>query len=258
MRAAWVLIATAGCRSILGIDTPQHAGDAGDRLADAAADDGAPLDAMPDGLLPDAPPGAARVRPGPLERRAGRGEDRRRVQQAGHRRRSDRRRDRRDLLEQPAAPRPGLARHHLRPRRAADHHRRLHRIDVLRLAAHTGNDTVTVEFGNTTVSDPDVRIAEYPGVTQLAHVDVQTGNTGSSNLASATLTTTSADDLLVAADYGPGLTKGAGMGFDQRVLSSPLADILEDRIAITPGSFTATAPLETTAPWVMQLAAFAP
>src|SRR5205085_491343 len=48
----------------------------------------------------------------------------------------------------------------------------------------------------------------------------------------------------------------AGAGFVSRVITAPDGDILEDRIATTPGSYTATAPLSGAGAWVQQLVAF--
>jgi hypothetical protein len=124
-------------------------------------------------------------------------------------------------------------------------------------AGGSGNDTITAKFGGTK-AEIDVRVAEYRGVSQLGAVEVQTGNAGQSNVCTATLTTTSANTLLVASNFGPGGTSGGGSGYDERTQAVPDGPILEDRIAVAPGQVQATIPLTGNAPWVMQLVAFHP
>jgi hypothetical protein len=48
---------------------------------------------------------------------------------------------------------------------------------------------------------------------------------------------------------------GAGSGFVSRIITTPDADIAEDRIVTTTGSYSAAA-LVTTSEWVMQMATF--
>jgi hypothetical protein len=49
---------------------------------------------------------------------------------------------------------------------------------------------------------------------------------------------------------------GAGSNFTLRVITVPDADILEDRSVSASGSYNATAPLNSVAAWVMQIAIF--
>jgi len=59
--------------------------------------------------------------------------------------------------------------------------------------------------------------------------------------------------------FGAGMTAttftSPGVGFTQRVITSPDADLVEDQVAGTLGPFSATASLSSGA-WLMQLAAF--
>ena len=82
------------------------------------------------------------------------------------------------------------------------------------------------------------------------------GSAAASNTTSnsGSVTTTNANDLLVAGNYVLGVTTSAGTGFTSRVITSPDGDILMDRIVTTTGSYSATAP-ETSGSWVMQMVA---
>src|SRR5207247_1030248 len=51
-------------------------------------------------------------------------------------------------------------------------------------------------------------------------------------------------------------TAGAGASFTNRIITNPDGDIAEDRVVSATGSFSATAPLTSSSPWVMQMAAF--
>ena len=123
-------------------------------------------------------------------------------------------------------------------------------------AAQAGSNTVTVAF-NASAPYPDVRIAEYSGVAAANPVDVTAAAQGtgtSSNSGAAT--TTNPTDLLVGANVVKTSTNGAGASFTNRVTTSPDGDILEDRVVTTVGSYSATAPLNASGAWIMQLVAF--
>jgi chitodextrinase len=123
-------------------------------------------------------------------------------------------------------------------------------------AAAAGANTVTVTF-NTAAQYADVRILEYSGVDTTAPLDVTAVGTGSSaSAATAAVTTTSANELLVAGNMVATLTGSAGAGFTSRVITSPDGDIAEDRLATTAGSYSGTASLVGSGDWVMQMAAF--
>lgn len=123
-------------------------------------------------------------------------------------------------------------------------------------ASPAGANHVIVTF-NALPSTPDVRIAEYSGITSRSPLDVAVGNSGTSALStSGPLTTTNAFDLLIAANDVEDLTTAAGTGFTQRLKTPTFGDILEDQVVTTAGSYTATAPLASSVPWIMQMAAF--
>ena len=116
-----------------------------------------------------------------------------------------------------------------------------------------GSNTVTVTFSQAAVA-PDVRILEYRGVNT---VDVTAGASGSSTAAnSGATTTTSANELIFgAATVFTGVT-GAGSGFTARIITSPDGDMAEDEVVTTTGSYSATAPVSPSGPWVMQMVTF--
>jgi hypothetical protein len=123
-------------------------------------------------------------------------------------------------------------------------------------SAAAGANTVTVTF-SPAAAFADVRIAEYQGIATTNPVDVTVATQGSSTSSSSgAVTTTNANDLLVAANVVATRTTGAGTGFTSRVVTSPDADILEDRIVTAAGSYTATAPISPTGWWIMQMVAF--
>jgi IPT/TIG domain len=61
--------------------------------------------------------------------------------------------------------------------------------------------------------------------------------------------------LLVGANLVQQITTGPGTGYASRVITSPDADILEDKIVSTAGTYSATAQLNGGA-WIMQMVAF--
>ena len=122
-------------------------------------------------------------------------------------------------------------------------------------AAAAGSNAVTVNF-NTAASYPDIRVAEYSGISQTSAVDVVAAAQGSSSTSSSgSVTTTNANDLLVGANLVQHTTTGAGPGFTSRVITSPDSDILEDSTVASTGSYSATAPT-TGGAWIMQMVAF--
>src|ERR1700757_3354463 len=116
-----------------------------------------------------------------------------------------------------------------------------------------GSNTVTVTFSQAAAS-PDVRILEYRGVTTL---DVTAGASGNSASASSgSATTTSANELIFGANTVATENAAAGSGFTARVITSPDGDLAEDKVVTTVGSNSATATLNGSGPWVMQMATF--
>ena len=124
------------------------------------------------------------------------------------------------------------------------------------VAAGAGANTVTVTFA-TAAAYPDIRILEYSGANLTSPVDVTAAGTGSSTTSStSTATTVNATDLILGADMVETSTKGPGSGFTQRLLTSPDGDIAEDEMVTTAGSYSASAALSSSGPWVMQMVAF--
>jgi hypothetical protein len=122
--------------------------------------------------------------------------------------------------------------------------------------AAAGANAVTVTF-SAAANFPDVRILEYSGIDTSTPVDVFAAASGNSATSSSgTVTTTNATDLLLGANCVRTWTSGAGSGFAQRLLTEPDGDIAEDALATTAGSISATAPLASAGPWVMQMVAF--
>ena len=115
-----------------------------------------------------------------------------------------------------------------------------------------GSNTVTVTF-NQAAAYPDIRILEYRGVST---VDVTAGASGNSATASSgAATTTVANELIFGANT-VATTSRAGSGFTSRIITSPDGDIAEDKVVTTAGSNSATAPLTSSGPWVMQMVTF--
>ncbi|MGF7183908.1 hypothetical protein HDF11_005441 [Tunturiibacter psychrotolerans] len=119
------------------------------------------------------------------------------------------------------------------------------------IAGGSGN-TVTAIFSQAAVY-PDVRILEYKGVTKLDVVAGASGSSASANSGAAT--TTSANELIFGANTVATTTKAAGSGFTKRLITTPDADIAEDKIVTTSGSTSATATVAS-GQWVMQMVAF--
>ena len=118
-----------------------------------------------------------------------------------------------------------------------------------------GSNTVTVTF-NKAAAYPDVRVLEYSGADTANPLDVTvaavgTGLTANSGLAA----TTSLNELIFGAGMTFDVYKAAGSGFTNRVITN-FGDIAEDAPVLSMGSYSATASLRSSAPWVMQMAAF--
>ena len=124
------------------------------------------------------------------------------------------------------------------------------------VAAAAGANTVTVTF-NAGAPFPDLRIAEYGGISTTSPLDVTavaigTGTTSDSGSA----TTSNANDLLIGSNWVLSGTTGPGTGYTQRQISGWDGDILEDQVVNTAGAYNATAPVSPSAAWIMQMAAF--
>jgi len=108
---------------------------------------------------------------------------------------------------------------------------------------------------STAANYPDIRILEYSGVDTNNPIDVVSASTGNSATSSTTATTTTPTDLIFAANIVGTYTSGPGSGYTQRVLTND-GNIAEDQMVTTAGNYTATAPLTSACPWIMQMVAF--
>ena len=123
-------------------------------------------------------------------------------------------------------------------------------------AAAAGTNTVTATF-NTATPYVDIRALEYSGLDPVNPFDVGTSASGTGTSAnSGTVTTTAANALIFGAGITTGGFSAAGTNFTTRIITTPDADIAEDRIVTTTGPYSATAPAERLAAWVMQVATF--
>jgi hypothetical protein len=119
-----------------------------------------------------------------------------------------------------------------------------------------GSNTVTVTFTQP-AAFVDLRVSEYSGLATAGVFDAGTSATGIGTGAdSGPLTITSTNELLFGAGMTADTYTGPGAGFTLRVITSPDGDILEDQIAAAAGNFDATASLNSSTAWLMQLAAF--
>ena len=123
------------------------------------------------------------------------------------------------------------------------------------LANAAGSNIITITF-SVAAAYPDIRILEYSGVDSKNPVDVTAAKSGNSKTSrSGSVTTTNAKDLLFAANIVGTFTGNAGTGFTNRMITSPDGDLVEDRLVTATGSYNATAPLNESGPWIMQMVA---
>jgi hypothetical protein len=119
-----------------------------------------------------------------------------------------------------------------------------------------GTNTVTVTF-DAAAANPDIRILEYSGIASSNPVDVTAAHVGSSAVSSTdTVTTTNPMDLLVGGNIVGAATTSAGTYFTARQITSPNANIAEDRVVPVAGRYSANAFLSGGCTWVMQMIAF--
>ena len=103
-----------------------------------------------------------------------------------------------------------------------------------------GSNTVTVKF-NQAAAFVDVRALEYSGLDTVSPLDVTAGAAGSGTTGnSGTATTTSAKELIVGAGMTATKFTQAGRDFTLRTITSPDADIAEDKGTTAAGSYNAT------------------
>jgi Domain of unknown function (DUF1929)/Bacterial Ig domain/Galactose oxidase, central domain len=119
-----------------------------------------------------------------------------------------------------------------------------------------GTNTVTVTF-DAAAANPDIRILEYSGIASSNPVDVTAAHVGSSTISSTdTVTTTNPMDLLVGGNIVGAATTSPGANFTAREITSPNANIAEDRVVQVAGRYSANAILSGGCTWVMQMIAF--
>ena len=118
-----------------------------------------------------------------------------------------------------------------------------------------GNNTVTATF-NRAAAFVDVRVLEYSGLDTSSPLDVTAEGTGrGTSPRSASATTSAANELIFGAGMTDAQFTGAGSGFTSRIITTPDADIAEDKIVSSVGNYSAEAPAPSSKS-VMQMATF--
>src|SRR5262249_20847618 len=108
-------------------------------------------------------------------------------------------------------------------------------------SAAAATNTVTVAF-NAATPYIDIRALEYSGLDQSNPFDAGKSASGTSNSAnSGAVTTTAAHELIFGAGITVGGFGGAGANFTTRIITTPDADIAEDRFVTTAAAYSATA-----------------
>ena len=124
------------------------------------------------------------------------------------------------------------------------------------VGAAANANVFTVSF-NGAATAADIRILEYSGLDYVNPVDATAFATGNSSTStSASATTTNSNDLILGANIVVSTTTGAGSGFTKRMITTPDGDIAEDKTVTATGSYSASATLGASAPWIMQMVAF--
>ena len=115
-------------------------------------------------------------------------------------------------------------------------------------AAPAGTNTVTATFDAATPY-VDLRALEYSGLDPVSPFDVGASASGTGTSATSGAVTTTAANALI---FGAGTTTGGfaaeGTDFTTRIITTPDADIAGDRIVTSTGTYSATAPLNGSAP----------
>jgi len=103
----------------------------------------------------------------------------------------------------------------------------------------------------------DIRATEYSGLDQASPLDVGRSASGTSATPnSGSVTTTAAQEVIFGAGTTTGGFTAPGTNFTSRIITTPDANIAEDMFVTATGSYSATAPLNGSAAWVMQVAGF--
>ncbi len=118
------------------------------------------------------------------------------------------------------------------------------------------SNTVNVQFNAPGASFPDVRIFEYAGLDTVNPLDVSHGASGAGLVASSgAINTTAATELVLASDTVLSKTLNPGAGFAPIVITN-FFDIAEHLITSKKGKYNASAGLDASTNWVMQIVAF--
>jgi hypothetical protein len=125
------------------------------------------------------------------------------------------------------------------------------------LNINPGTNSVRVLF-NQAATFIDLRALEYSGLARSNALDNAASATGlGTTAACGPINVSASNELLFAAGMTATTFTSAGSGFTTRLITTPDADLIADRLAPAPGSYNATAALSSGA-WLMQLAAFKP
>jgi hypothetical protein len=123
-------------------------------------------------------------------------------------------------------------------------------------AAAAGANVVTVAF-SAAPSFPDVRVLEYANIDPTDPLDVAVGASGNGATSdSGSVTTTNANDLLVAGTTTSSGVASVDANYMLRIVTNPDEDDAQDRLVTATGSVNATATLASSDAWVAQMAAF--
>lgn len=117
-----------------------------------------------------------------------------------------------------------------------------------------GANTVTVHFSKA-AKFVDLRVVEYTGVDAL---DAASAASGSAALATTSLATAQAGDLIVAGVLTTTGSMSPGSGFATRLVTNPDDDQVEDRVAGAPGTYSAMAPISAPSNYVISALALRP
>ena len=118
-----------------------------------------------------------------------------------------------------------------------------------------GSNTVTVTF-NQGAAYPDLRILEYSGADASNPLDVTAAGAGTGTVAaSAAASTTAANEMIFGAGSNGDGFSGGGTGFTLRMIDF-YGNLAEDKTVSSTGSYNASAPLQKSTVWVMQMVAF--
>jgi hypothetical protein len=124
------------------------------------------------------------------------------------------------------------------------------------LGAAANANTVTVTFSGT-VPLAGIQIAEYSGLDPVNPLDVWTGSSGTGKLGtSGSVTTTNANDLLMAGAITENRITAASTGFTVRNLGPSSASIIEDQTVTATGTYSASITQSAAGLYLVQMVAF--